>query len=566
MEIALRRNPARRARIPAHHGINGRGPADQARPPLAATGSEVSKLPPGIGAAIRVRHVLAALLLALVGIALAALIVPGKVLLLPLAALGVLALVLVLRPAASDPALAQLQRDKDAAEAASAAKSRYLASVSHEIRSPLNAIYGYAQLLERGSSTDPHEAARVIRRSAEHLTDLVEGLLDISLVEHGRMQVSSDVVRLPAFLDQIARMFAPAAAARGLEFRRETHGMLPEFVRTDQKRLRQVLINLLSNAIKFTPSGSVTLSAAWSGQIATFEVRDTGPGIAADAREAIFAPFERGEHAGGDIAGVGLGLPITRALVQMLGGEIALESSDGGSCFRVRLMLGEVAGHREAGAAPGRVIGYEGPRRSILVMDDDARQLAFVRQLLEECGFDVAAAPDGETAIALCAARTFDLALLDIAMAGPSGWQTAATLRAAHGPAMKLVMLSANAHERHGHNAGQQPPHDLFLLKPVEIDELIAALGDQLNLTWQRESAPPPATLPSGETPRLPSEAAPHIERLRDMLKIGHVRGIEAEIRAIDALQGSASTLAARLYDCLDRFDLAAMSRAIEGC
>jgi len=368
-------------------------------------------------------------------------------------------------------------------------------------------------------------------------------------------------VRLPAFLHQIAGMFAPAAAARGLAFSLETQGVLPEYVRTDQKRLRQVLINLLSNAIKFTPAGSVTLSAKWSGQIATLEVRDTGPGIPADLQETVFAPFERGVQEGGSVAGVGLGLPITRALVQILGGEIALESGDAGSCFRVRLMLGEVTGHREAGAAPGRVIGYEGPRRSIMVMDDDARQLVFVRQVLSECGFDVAAAPDGATALALCAGRPFDLALLDIAMPGPSGWETAASLRAAHGAAMKIVMLSANAHERHGHGAGQEPPHDLFLLKPVEIGDLIDALGQQLGLAWRREAHDAQAV--PGVRADLAPDALPHIRSLRELLKTGHVRGIESEIRAIEALGGESRVLSDQLFDLLDRFDMAAMSRAI---
>ncbi|MDR3428777.1 HAMP domain-containing sensor histidine kinase, partial [Silvimonas sp.] len=140
---------------------------------------------------------------------------------------------------AKEVTLSTLQRERDAAEAASAAKSRYLANVSHEIRSPLNAIYGYAQLLERGSAIDTVEAARVIRRSAEHLNDLVEGLLDISLVENAIKRVSTDTVRLASFIAQVGRMFRPAAEAKGLTFRTEIIGRLPDYVRADQKRLRQ---------------------------------------------------------------------------------------------------------------------------------------------------------------------------------------------------------------------------------------------------------------------------------------------------------------------------------------
>ena len=476
---------------------------------------------------------------------------------------------------ASLPDLTSLQRERDAAEAANAAKSRYLANVSHEIRSPLNAIYGYAQLLERGANVDTVEAARVIRRSAEHLTDLVEGLLDISLVENGVTRVSTDTVRLPAFIDQVDRMFRPAAAAKGLAFRTEITGRLPDYVRTDQKRLRQALINLIANAIKYTQTGEVVLAVRYAAQIAVFEVRDTGPGIAPESREAIFAPFDRGVE-GARGGGIGLGLPITRAIVQILGGELELDSEPGrGSCFRVRVMLGQVVGHRDGpGEAPGRparvATGYLGPRRSILAADDDPRQLAFVRQVLGDLGFDVVAAPDGETALAIARARRFDLALLDIAMPGWSGWETAAALRKLGGADMRIVMLSANAHERHGQSDPTDlAAHDRFLVKPVEIDTLADTIGELLGLTWTFAEAPPaapetPAQAAEAEHIALPDAAREHVEALRERVRIGHVRGIEAEIRALEGMVGADHPLVPKLYDCLDRFDLSGLARMLE--
>ncbi|WP_225205919.1 hybrid sensor histidine kinase/response regulator [Novosphingobium huizhouense] len=476
------------------------------------------------------------------------------------------------------PLIAELERARDVAEAASAAKSRYLANVSHELRSPLNAIYGYAQLIERGSGVDPREAAKVIRRSAEHLTDLVEGLLDISLVENGVSRVASDIVRLPAFLDQLARMFAPAADAKGLSFDLDLPERLPEFVRTDQKRLRQVLINLISNAIKFTDAGSVTLRLRCTGEVTRFEVEDTGPGIAPADRERVFAPFERGEDADGRGSGFGLGLAITRAIVQILGGDIAIvDAPRGGAMFRVSLHLPQV---RVAGAGKpdlGRIVGHAGPRRQILAVDDDVRQLSFVRQALEDAGFDVAVAPDGDTAIALCAARSFDLVLLDVQMGARNGWSTARHLRSVNGRALKIVMLSANAHERHG-PAGddEEQAHDQFLLKPVEIGELIDTIGRQLGLQWLREGAAPARAGDTGGGESgggeggggaggLPEAALAHVGRLRDLVRIGHVRGIEAEIRALEQAAPECAALAGTLYACLDRFDLAALSRKLEG-
>src|SRR5688572_11373871 len=213
--------------------------------------------------------------------------------------------------------LESASRAKEAAEIANLAKARYLANVSHEIRSPLNAIYGYAQLIEQKADVRPHDAARVIRRCAEHMTSLVESLLDISRLENGLLRVRSEIVRLPDFLEQIVWMMRPAAEAKGLAFVHEPPARLPEFVRTDPSRLRQALINLIGNAIKFTDAGSVTLRIAYRGQVATLEIEDTGPGIAPEDQQRIFDPYEQaGGHAR---SGVGLGLPITKAIIEILG-------------------------------------------------------------------------------------------------------------------------------------------------------------------------------------------------------------------------------------------------------
>jgi signal transduction histidine kinase/CheY-like chemotaxis protein len=475
-------------------------------------------------------------------------------------------------------AMRRLLHEKNVAEAANAAKSRYLANISHEIRSPLNAIYGYAQLVERDGSVSPREAAKVIRRSAEHLTSLVEGLLDISQVESGVLHINSDIVRFGAFIDQIARMLRPGAESKGLEFRLVVPELLPEFVRMDQSRLRQVLINLLSNAIKFTAQGSVTLAVSYAGQMAVFEVRDTGPGIAPEDQLRIFNPFERGTGAGEENQpGVGLGLPISDALVQILGGKLELESQPGaGSCFRVTMMLGHVAGHRQQRAAACKIIGYEGNRRSVLVVDDDVGQLGFVRSLLESIGFVITAVPSGEKAIALGAMGGFDLAILDISMPEINGWDVARNLRSRLGHSIRIIMLSANAQELH-QSETSDPVHDLFLVKPVQFETLVDAIGRELALHWIRDANPEAGKTASPEPdsgpaqpqeaiPRyvLPEAAQPHVTRLRELLRIGHVRGIEAEIRKIAEVAPQADGLVAVLFDDLDRFDLSAMAKRLE--
>lgn len=173
----------------------------------------------------------------------------------------------------------ELQRAKEVAESANLAKSRYVVGLSHELRSPLNAISGYAQLLEQDATIQPkpRDQIRVVRRSADHLSGLIDGLLDISKIEAGRLHLSRDEVRLHAFLDQLVGMFRLQAAAKNVEFVFQRPETLPPVVYADEKRLRQILINLLSNAIKFTQSGSVHFIVHYRSPVAEFEVRDTDP-------------------------------------------------------------------------------------------------------------------------------------------------------------------------------------------------------------------------------------------------------------------------------------------------
>lgn len=465
------------------------------------------------------------------------------------------------------PGNLEMQRELEAAQSANAAKSRYLASVSHEIRSPLNAIYGYAQLIEREAAVDPVDAARVIRRSAEHLTNLVEGLLDIASVEQGVVRIDSSVVRLVPLVEQVAEMFRPQAEQKGLSFRCELPERYPEFVRMDVRRVRQVLINLVSNAVKFTQSGEVVLALRWSGQMATFEVQDTGPGICEMQHEQVFAPYERSVAAvaNGGNSGAGLGLAISRAIVQMLGGDLQVESKSGqGSCFRLRLLTAQVSGLVERDARAVFPTGYTGRRRAILLVDDNPDHLAMLRSALSELGFEISQASDGQTALAMSERGRFDVVILDVSMPGISGWETASHLRAVHGRNLAILMLSANAEERHGRDR-QAADHDHFLLKPIDLSVLVDALGRvaALDWTWPAPVAVTAAT-PAMTGNKLSEAGRAHAEKLKSLVQIGHVRALEGEIRNLERADPGAARLAARLYDCLDRFDLAALGRTLE--
>ena len=455
-----------------------------------------------------------------------------------------------------------LERARTAAEAANAAKTRYLVAVSHEIRSPLNAIYGYAQLLERDGGIAPAEAGGVIRRSAEHLTNLVEGLLDISRIESGVLRVRRDIVRLPALLDHVVDMFRMQAAAKGLSLDYVVNGTLPPFVRADEKRLRQILINLLSNAIKYTREGGATLTITYRSQMASVEVTDTGIGIAEEDIERIFEPFERGSSPDAALQpGIGLGLAITRALARILGGEVTATSEPGrGSRFLLRILLPEPMVAPAGAPAYSSIIGYRGARRTVLVIDDDPAQVTVLQNLLRPLDFTVFAGMDGHEGLALAERCAPDLVLLDVQMPGPSGWAVAERLRAMEAQSLRIVMVSANAHEFQAGGDGRSS-HDAFVTKPVDLDALLDTIGRQLDLDWiVATDTPAAAALP----PALPDAARPHLATLRRHLKVGHVRAIDGALGDLERQMPESAPAVAAMQRLLKDFDLRGLARMLD--
>ncbi|HYG89444.1 MAG TPA: ATP-binding protein [Azospirillum sp.] len=434
---------------------------------------------------------------------------------------------------------AQLQKAKEAAEAANLAKSRYLVGISHEFRTPLNAIFGYAQLLERDPTIPErrHDAVRVIRRSAEHLSGLIEGLLDISKIEGGRLQLNRSGVRVADLLDQLVDMFRLQAAAKGIDFHFSRADNLPVVVHTDESRLRQIFINLLSNAIKFTESGHVTLRVRYRSQIAEFEVEDTGPGIPPEEIGRIFEPFARGAAAEeAMIPGMGLGLTITKLLTEVLGGGISVSSEPGrGSTFKVKLMMSEATHSDTAAAVPDTLIrGYTGRRRTILVTDDDPAHRGLMQDVLSALGFTVFTAGNGDGALRLAARSAPDAFLLDISMPGMSGWEVARALRAAGHRTQPIIMVSANARENRPVEA-PDAPYDGFVAKPVDVGRLLATLRQLLALEWEYDAAPAPAL---AAAPSFASSELPPRQHLADLLhlgRIGYIRGIQSKLADIEA-------------------------------
>ena len=443
-----------------------------------------------------------------------------------------------------------LQQARRAAEQANQAKSRYISTISHELRTPLNSILGYAQLLQEDEKLGGQQshAIRVIHRGGEHLLSLIEGTLDIARIESGKLALE---VRPMAFADtvrEVASLFELQARGKGLGFGFEPAGRLPEAVRADEKRVRQILINLLGNAVKFTRQGQVRLRVAYAREMAHFEVHDTGPGMTPLELERVFEPFARGQ---GDRAlpaldappgtpeqaatGTGLGLTIAKMLTDLMGGELTVRSAPGqGSVFTVRLFLPELSAAAPQRSAAASLAGYVGPRRCVMVVDNEEADRELIARWLLPLGFDVLPAHSGLDALA----RLEELQpggpgaphaiFMDLAMPGIDGWETVRRLRSRGWGHLPLAIVSANAFDRglqsdieggRGHR-----PQDFFV-KPVRRDDLLAWLAQHLSLQWIAAAAP---TTPP-ETAALPVEPPPdraELAPLLEQVRLGYTRGI----------------------------------------
>ena len=482
----------------------------------------------------------------------------------------------------------ELQRARLAAEAARAAaesanqaKTRYVSAVSHELRTPLNSILGYAQLLDEDAGMPPQRqhAVGVIRRGGEHLLSLIEGTLDIARIEGGKLALDPRPMHLRESLEQIVSMFELQACARGLRFEHDVSAA-PGLVRADERRLTQILINLLGNAVKFTNAGGVSFTVSHTRGMAVFEVQDSGPGIAVDEIERIFEPFSRGAHASagtgpGAAGGTGLGLTIAKMLTDLMGGEMTVSSRvatagapDSGTLFRVRLFLPALHGSHAPRPRPVRG-GYSGPRRRVLVVDNEEVDRTLLAQRLGGVGFEVLQAASGQAALALLHETKVDAILLDLAMPGIDGWETLRALRRQGLSDAPVAIVSANAFDKGLDNDAGITPAD-FITKPVRLDELLDWLGRQLGLQWQAapslgagsgQTAAPVKTGPPAQGPR-PSRA--QLLALRDMVNLGYPRGVQRLLDDMLASAPEAAAWLAPLRECARNFDFDRMTPWIQ--
>ncbi|WOB09504.1 ATP-binding protein [Piscinibacter gummiphilus] len=456
-----------------------------------------------------------------------------------------------------------LQEAKLAADLANQAKSRYITTVSHELRTPLNSILGYAQLLEEDPSIPGHrrQAVSVIRRGGDHLLSLIEHTLDIARIEGGKLRLEPRPLRFREAVQQLVHMFELQAAGKGIEFRADLGEVMPEVVRADEKRLRQILINVLGNAVKFTQAGRVVFRLRYAREMAVFEIEDTGPGIAPDELTHIFEPFARGSET--TSGGTGLGLTIAKMLTDLMGGELTVTSTVGvGTVFRIRLFLPEARGAVAALEVPRTTrTGYRGERRRILIVDNEEVDRSLLVTVLQPLGFELMQAASGHEALEVVAGFGPHAILMDLAMPGIDGWATIRAIRAQHLSDAPIAIVSGNAFDKDLENDVGITPQD-FVLKPVRVHELLDWLGSRLKLEWleaPREAAPGAAPAPVRWV--LPDEA--QLKALDELIHLGYFRGIVKKLDEIERDNAACASFVAHLRGQARNFQLDAMSTLV---
>jgi PAS domain S-box-containing protein len=474
----------------------------------------------------------------------------------------------------SKQAEAALREAMEAADAANRAKSEFLSSMSHEIRTPLNAVLGYAQLLTRDPTlAEAHrKAVEVINRSGEHLLALINDILEMSRIEAGHSACDPGDFDLHALLDNLRSLFLMRARDRGLGLSVTLAPGLPQFVRSDERKLRQVLFNLLSNAVKFTSAGEVAVDASLRDGRLRIAVRDTGEGIAPAELRQLFQPFVQAQAGRRRGEGSGLGLALSRGFARILGGELGAESVLGaGSTFllSIPVEIGERTGRGPE--APRQAVGLEPGQRPprLLIAEDHAGSRDALSDLFLGIGCEVHAVADGVAAVEAWRSYRPDLIWMDIDMPRLDGLGAARAIRAEAGAAPPVIIActaAAFAADRERILAGGC---DEVVNKPYRENELFEAMERLLGtrLVWKRPApVAPPAPGPSDAELAARLAALPEAERAS--LQKALVTGDLAAIAALTAAW-SDRRLAGDIRALADGFDLnrllAVLGRATGG-
>ncbi|RMF20953.1 MAG: PAS domain-containing hybrid sensor histidine kinase/response regulator [Cyanobacteria bacterium J083] len=475
---------------------------------------------------------------------------------------------------------AELKQAKEAAEAANRAKSTFLANMSHELRTPLNAILGFAQLMERDITTNPQqkESLEIINRSGEHLLNLINDVLEMSKIEAGRTIINSQPFDLHYFLHNLQQMFLVKASAKRLSLQFNLSEDLPTCIKTDENKLKQILINLLSNAVKFTEKGSVKLTAKLlpsetivnSEDLITlsFQIEDTGKGIAAKEIESLFEPFVQTSSGIKSQGGTGLGLAISRQFVELLGGTISVQSIVGkGSIFSFTIKAAATLASEIELRPPSKKVLKLAPHQPtyrILVVDDTLDSRNLLAKLLNTVGFATRTASNGQEAITIWQTWQPDLIWMDMRMPVMDGYSATKAIKNSQlGQNTVIIALTASAFEEE-QNSMLEVGCDDLVKKPFKEEIIFEKIAHYLPVEYIYQDQNPKITPP--QLPKLTQADLAGINPswLQSLYLAAIAVDSDLILALIDTLPTSHQHLKSQLIQLVDNYDFDTLIKLTE--